>query len=182
MHEKIKLRTFVKDDTAITWKWRNQQAVQDHFSGHPYAVTREQEEDWFERSVLNNESQQVFAIEKLSDSKLVGLTFLKNINKINLQAEFAILIDEQSSGHGYGTRACFKTLEYAFQQLKLHRVFLKVRVDNEPAIRLYETCGFKKEGELRDDVFKKDKFRNQFIMGVLDSDFSMIADRSLPNS
>lgn len=180
MEEKIRLRKFVKEDTAITWKWRNQQVVQDHFSGHPYDVTKEQEEDWFERSVRNNDSLQVFAIERLNDAKLVGLTFLKNINKINLQAEFAILIDEQSSGHGYGTQACFKTLKFAFQELYLHRVFLKVRADNVPAIRLYETCGFIKEGELRDDLFKKGEFRNMYIMGILDSEFKMIADTNFP--
>ena len=182
MVDKIILRTFTKEDTAITWQWRNQQAVQDHFSGHPYSVTRAQEEDWYEKSVRNNESQNVFAIEKVIDSKLVGLSFLKNINKNNLQAEFAILIDENYSGKGYGGQACYATLKLAFLKLKLHRVFLKVRVDNEPAIRLYESCGFKIEGELRDDVFKKDKFRNQFIMGILDSDFKNVMQRESPNS
>ena len=181
METKVKLRAFTKEDTSITWNWRNQQAVQDHFSGHPYSVTQVQEEEWYEKSVRSNESQKVFAIEKISDSTLVGLTFLKNINKINLQAEFAILIDENNSGKGYGSAACYDTLKFAFLQLKLHRVFLKVRVDNLPAIRLYESCGFKVEGELIDDVFKQAKFRNQFIMGILDSDFIKVMQRESTN-
>ena len=172
MKDKVILRKMRKEDTSISWQWRNQKAVQDHFSGHPYSVTLEQEEEWYEKNIRFNDTQVVFAIENLVDAHLLGLTFLKNINKLHLQAEFAILIDQNQAGKGYGKEACFKTLKYAFQELKLHRVFLKVRIDNAPAISIYEACGFRKEGELRDDVYKTDSFRNQFIMAILESEFS----------
>jgi diamine N-acetyltransferase len=174
MKEQIILRTFRKEDTSLSWQWRNQKAVQDHFSGHPYDVTKEQEEEWYEKVVLTDEKLQVYAIEVIADKKLVGMTFLKNINKINRKAEFAILIDQEHAGKGFGKEACSKTLSKAFNELGLHRVFLHVRVDNPAAIRIYESCGFKKEGELRDDVFKNGSFRNQYFMGILAREFKSV--------
>ncbi len=172
MAEQVRLRKLVKEDTAVTWHWRNQVAVKDHFSGHPYEVSQEQEEDWFEKNVRFNDTQTVFAVELLKDNRLVGMTFLKNINKIHRQAEFAILIDQEQAGKGFGKEACWKTVLFAFTELKLHRLFLKVRSDNPAAIRIYESCGFRKEGELRDDVYKNGAFRNQLIMGILEAEFS----------
>lgn len=171
-NDKIKLRLLERKDTDITWQWRNQKDVQDHFSGHPYAVTREQEMEWFDKQVKDNSSILVFGIELLSDSRLVGMTFLKHINQIHRQAEFAILIDQDFIGKGFGKEACYKTLEHAFAELNLHRVFLKVRADNPAAIKIYEHCGFRMEGELKDDVFKNGSFRNQWIMAVLASEFN----------
>ena len=172
MTDKVKLRKLNKSDTAISWRWRNQQAVKDHFAGHPFDVSREQEEAWFDKSVNSNESLAAYAIELIDSGQFVGITFLKNINNINRQAEFAILVDQEQAGKGFGKEACFKTLKIAFEDLNLHRVFLKVRKDNLAAIRIYEACGFKIEGELRDDVFKNDSFKDQFIMAILKPEFS----------
>jgi RimJ/RimL family protein N-acetyltransferase len=172
MGDKIKLRFMTKADTAISWQWRNQQPVKDHFSGHPFDVSKEQEEEWFERAVEANESHVVFTIVIQTSDTLAGLTFLKQINTIHRQAEFAILIDEKYSGMGIGSEACYKTLDYAFRELGLHRVWLKVREDNIAAIKIYERCGFRMEGLLRDDVFKQGSFRNQLIMSVLEGEFT----------
>lgn len=171
MKDRIRLRDLIKKDTAISWKWRNQKAVKDHFSGHPYAVTQSQEEDWFENTIRQNADLKAFAIEGLEDKVLLGMTFLKNINQHHRQAEFAILIPEEYSGKGIGREALYQTLKYAFKELKVHRIFLKVRIDNKAAISIYTKCGFKLEGELRDDVFKNESFHDTYLMSILESEF-----------
>ncbi len=171
MKDQVNLRVMTKEDTSVTWRWRNQESVRDHFSGHPYSVTQEQEELWYDKSVEKNDSLVVFVVECKTDGQLLGMTFLKQINKIHRQAEFAILIAEENSGKGFGKEACRKSLEYAFKDLNLHRIYLKVRVDNPAAIQIYTQCGFRKEGELRDDVFKNEVFRNQYVMSILESEF-----------
>lgn len=172
MTDKIRLRELTKTDTAISWKWRNQDAVRNHFAGHPYTVSREQEEEWFEKSVLGNASMSAMAIEVVTTGLFVGIVFLKDIHKINRKAEFAIMIDQSSAGLGYGKEACYRMLKHGFTNLGLHRIFLHVRVDNPAAIHIYEACGFRKEGELRDDVFKNGAFINQYSMGILASEFN----------
>ena len=59
------------------------------------------------------------------------------------------------------------TVRHAFEQMKLHRVFLRVYADNAAAIRSYEKAGFEKEALLRDDVFVNGKYRDIVLMAVI---------------
>jgi RimJ/RimL family protein N-acetyltransferase len=167
----IRLRSLTMEDAAITWRWRNQDGVRNDFSGHPFPVSYEEEKSWYEKNIHVNFPNTTFGVESVRDNRLVGMTFLKNINLIHRNAEFAILIDEQSAGNGFGKAACHKTVDFAFHNLGLHRVYLKVRKDNSAAIRIYEACGFKLEGTLRDDIFKQGNFNDQLVMAVLEGEF-----------
>jgi ribosomal protein S18 acetylase RimI-like enzyme len=139
-----------------------------------YTVTFEDEHRWLQEQIAGKNSNVTFSVLRADTMELVGMTFLKNIHSNYRQAEFAILIDEQHAGQGFGTAACMATLAHGFGTLLLHRIYLKVRVDNVPALRSYEKCGFKLEGTLRDDVFKNGVFIDQHIMSILDNEFSGI--------
>ena len=144
----------------------------DEYSGHPFPVNYELEKVWYEKFIYSNIPTSTFAIEIINPQKLIGMTFLKSINLINRETEFAIIIgDVEERGKGYGQEATQKTLEFAFFNLGLNRVFLKVVEDNSAAIRLYENCGFIKEGILRESMFKNNKLKNQIIMSILKSEF-----------
>ena len=41
-------------------------------------------------------------------------------------------------------------IRYAFRDLGLHRIYLKVLADHVDARKFYENCGFDLEGEFRD--------------------------------
>lgn len=164
----IRLRPLRPDDAVVTWKWRNHDIVREYFSGHGEEVTLEDEQAWVNRQLQPGNADVTFCIEDAESGSFVGMTFLKKTDTRNRQAEFAILIDPGQAGKGYGTAACRATLDKAFSDLQLHRIWLKVRTDNEAAIRLYVACGFGKEGVLRDDHFKKGKFYDQYIMSVLE--------------
>lgn len=167
----IRLRALTMEDAKLTWKWRNQEEVRNDFSGHPFPVSYEEEAEWYEKNIKVNFPNTTFGVEAIAGNQLVGMTFLKNINMIFRHAEFAILIDAGQKGKGYGKEACYKTLEFAFTNLGLNKVYLKVRTDNASAINIYESCGFNVEGTIRQDVYKKGKFADQFYMGILATEF-----------
>ena len=169
--DKIQLRALTLEDAKVTWKWRNQEGVRNDFSGHPFPVSYEDELDWYEKNIKVNFPNTVFGVESISSNSLVGMTFLKNINLIHRQAEFAILVDAIQNGKGYGKEACYKTIQFAFENLGMNRVYLKVRTENVAAIRIYESCGFKTEGTLREDVYKQGKYSDQLYMAVLAREF-----------
>ncbi|HNP99350.1 MAG TPA: GNAT family protein [Bacteroidia bacterium] len=174
MQEKIshiRLRGLTIDDAAITWHWRNQEAIRNDFSAHPFPVNYEQEKEWMSKVVSSNIPLTAFGVEVIASGELVGMTYLKNINQLHRQAEFAILLDEANRGKGYGKEACMQTLNFAFMELGLHRVYLKVRKDNTAAIKVYTKCGFTQEGILRDDLYKQGEFRDVLIMSVLSYEF-----------
>ena len=116
----------------------------------------------------------MFGIELLKEKKLIGLTFLKNINLIHRKAEFAIFIgEEKERGKGYSKEATLKTLKFGFNNLGLQRIYLSVQDNNETAIKLYEKVGFIKEGILRNSIFKNGAFYNELVMGLLISDLNI---------
>jgi RimJ/RimL family protein N-acetyltransferase len=56
-------------------------------------------------------------------------------------------------GKGYGTEAVKLLLKFAFNDLNLNKVYLKVFQNNERAIKCYLKAGFVKEGLLRKESF-----------------------------
>ena len=166
--EKIKLRALTKDDAKISWVWRNNENVRYFYSGHPFFINQEKEEKWMEKICVSDIPLTSFGIEELQSNTLIGMSFLKDINLIHRTAEFAIFIgDENAKGKGYAKEATNKTIAFAFTNLNLNRVFLKVQEDNLNAIKLYEKCKFKKEGVLRECVYKNGHYINEIIMSIL---------------
>jgi len=51
--------------------------------------------------------------------------------------------------------------------LNLNRVALRVYEDNERGIRAYEKVGFKREGILRQDIYREGRYWNTFLMAIL---------------
>ena len=86
----------------------------------------------------------------------VGMIGLLQIDKANSKAEYYIIIGEESfKGKGIATKAI---IDYGFNVLKLHKIYLTVDSRNKIAIKLYEKSGFKLEGYFIDDLFCDRKF------------------------
>ncbi|HLZ19693.1 MAG TPA: N-acetyltransferase, partial [Smithellaceae bacterium] len=59
-------------------------------------------------------------------------------------AEFRIAVHPSLTGKGIGRRIAHATLETGFGKLLMDRIYLIVRKNNYPAMKLYESLGFKK--------------------------------------
>ena len=106
-----------------------------------------------------------FIIFSKKDQKDVGSVFLRDIDDEHHKAEYGIFIGEDDArGKGVGTAAAELILKYGFEELKLHKIFLRVLADNGRAVHSYEKAGFKKEAYLKDDVFIDGKYRDIILM------------------
>lgn len=170
---RVSLRALTKGDVGITKVWHNDESIMDFYLGHPFYVNIEMESAWYERILMSNIPTTVFGIELLETQELIGISILKDINLINRNAEFAIYIgNHQMRGKGIAQEATQQVLKFAFHRLGLHRIWLRVRIDNEQAIRLYEKAGFTKEGVLAQSLFKNGVFYDVLQMGLLIHDFN----------
>jgi len=173
-NKNIVLRALTKADIEKTLIWHKQKDVRDLYLGHPFPINQEMEEIWYNKILTSNYPVTVFGIELIENNTLIGLTFLKNINNINRSAEFAIYIgDINSRGKGYSKEATLETLEFAFLNLGLNRIYLKVLEKNNVAYNLYKKVGFKKEGIIRQSVFKNGEFHNEILMSILNKEFDV---------
>ena len=166
--ERLWLRAFREKDLERFHRWRNDLALMR--LDQPGAVRPERLADteaWLER-VLSDEKTIFFALELKESRAFIGAVSLRNLDLKNKNAELAILIDEpEYRGQGLGGEALSALLDYAFGEVGLHRVYLRVLAYNEPAIRLYQRLGFKEEGRLRAQVWREDAWHDVRIFGLL---------------
>ncbi|MCI2424239.1 GNAT family N-acetyltransferase [Saccharopolyspora sp. K220] len=74
-------------------------------------------------------------------------------------------------GRGLGSEATQLVLEYAFTELGLHRVDLRVLAFNERAIACYTTCGFVIEGRERETALIDGRWHDDVMMSILDHEY-----------
>ncbi len=106
------------------------------------------------------------------EGHIIGESILNEINHELRCANFRIcLFHSEGYGKGIGSWAIEKTLEFAFRDLKLHRVGLDVYSFNPRAIQAYEKAGFKHEGILRDAVKDGTSYADDILMAILEDEW-----------
>ncbi|MBZ0204501.1 MAG: GNAT family N-acetyltransferase [Ignavibacteria bacterium] len=90
-----------------------------------------------------------FGVYKNEDrSRIIGSVALSNIAMGNFRSCFlGYRIDERENSKGYATEAIKRVIEFAFLNLKLHRIEANIMPRNKTSIRVVENLGFTFEGE-----------------------------------
>ena len=161
----ITFRPIEKRDLPDRVRWFNKIEVSRYLNSNLRKGTSlEEQQEWYAR-FLKKDDIKMFTIE--SDGKPVGNVALTNISENDSNAGLFIAIDSAYFGKGIGTKAIQFILDYGFNQLGLHKIWLYVCAENKPAIKLYEKCGFKEEGCLKDMLKIEDKFYDEIVMAIL---------------
>jgi RimJ/RimL family protein N-acetyltransferase len=106
------------------------------------------------------------------DDRPIGLVSLWDRTIPHEAAEISIWLGQGHRNAGLGTEALRLSLRYAFDQLKLHKVYLRVLDFNARAVRAYEKSGFKVEGTLREEMRVDGAWHDLIYMGVLAGEFA----------
>lgn len=131
------------------------------------------------------ENAQKF-IQSMKDNKLewavefggrmIGQARL-TVSEIDNRARYAIgLFDPTVWGRGLGTEITQLILHYAFEELNLHRVDLRVLEYNKRAIKCYKKCGFIQEGVEREGALIEGKYETDVFMSILDREYNELKD------
>ncbi len=167
--ENLVLRSITSEDTDLILKWRNNENVKKYFIDQR-ELRKEDHMRWLKTKAETGSVVQ-FIITQKENGRAVGTVFLKDIDYQNRKAEYGVFLGEEDFiGKGIGTAVAGRMISYAFQELKLHKVYLRVFEDNLRAVACYEKAGFQKEALLKDDVLIHNEFRNIIIMGILNTE------------
>ena len=163
---RVILRTISQEDTENIIRWRNNEEVRKWFIDRRL-FTKENHEYWLKEFVEKNKVYQ-FIINVPEVGKDIGSVYLRDIDEENRKAQFGIFIGEnQYRSAGYGQQAAQLILKFGFDNLKLHKIWLKVLSDNKVAKSSYERAGFVQEGCFKDDIFVDGIYHDVIYMSCI---------------
>jgi RimJ/RimL family protein N-acetyltransferase len=160
----VRLRAIEEEDLVTIHDLFNDTDVQRTLAVNwlePLAGTR----NWWEEARANP-STFAFAIETKA-GELVGVCSLEDVISPIRSAALGIWIGKPYWDRGYGTDATRALARFGFQEMNLQRIGLSVYEINLPAIRVYETVGFKEEGRARRAHFIDGRYVDVVRMGLL---------------
>ena len=106
------------------------------------------EEQFLEYSIekIHKEEMMMFII--LVDENVAGMIDLHNINRSSKRAEVGYWLSEKFEGYGIMTQAVDIIEKYFFNELKLHKLQIRVHPENYKSASVPQRLGYFKEATL----------------------------------
>lgn len=118
----------------------------------------------FESAHTSNEVHKAIVTD---ENDYVGTVSLRFINDPEETAELAIVVQSDFFGKGYAWFGVVSMLKYAFNSLKLHSVYWRVKSDNQRAIRFFQKHGFNSpDMDIPDIVTKRHQCEKNLVWFV----------------
>ena len=142
----IRIRPYKACDAQAIIKWIKGEYAFRQWSAdryERYPISADDMHSYYERD-RNNE--RVWAMTAVDDPGLIGhftMRFPNDDSFDEIRLGF-VIVDDERRGNGYGKEMLSLAVRYAFDFVKVKKISLGVFENNKPAIRCYESCGFKR--------------------------------------
>ncbi len=170
--ERIRLRAAERADIPMFVRWFSDPEVTEYLlTNIPFGLA--EEEIWFEAMIRGPKEEHVLVIEARMEGvesgwTPVGNTSFMDLDATNRSTEIGIVLGEKEFwNRGFGTDAMKTMLRHGFENLNLHRIWLRVFTPNLRAIRAYEKAGYVLEGTYREAQFLHGRYIDVNVMSVL---------------
>lgn len=110
------------------------------------------------------------AMSVAPNTDLVGSCWLDIEDLCSRNATIGYFVSKEYWGSGYGTEMIHGLVEFAFNTLKLHRLYANCDANNAASRRLLEKAGMQQEGLLREHCLRSSGWTDVCMYGMLRSD------------
>ncbi|SME38107.1 Putative ribosomal N-acetyltransferase YdaF [Bacillus mobilis] len=134
--------------------------------------TEEHQKIRLEQALKKKDEGQLypFGIFLRATDKLIGDISLTQIVRGDVQSCYTgFTLDKEYNAKGYTTEALQLVVDFAFRELKLHRIEAGAMPDNIASIRVLEKVGFKKEGIAKENLKINGKWTDHQILAIINS-------------
>jgi UDP-4-amino-4,6-dideoxy-N-acetyl-beta-L-altrosamine N-acetyltransferase len=155
------LRPMNEKDLAMVLQWRNSPDVRRYmYSQHE--ISAEEHAKWFARVVHDDYQHTLLYI---LNEKPVGYVNFKQESSVAV-ADWGFYLSPDAL-KGTGSQLGFAALNYAFNDIQLHKVCGQALGFNEQSIRFHLKMGFQREGILRKQYYDGLKYHDIECFGLL---------------
>ena len=159
------------DDAEKYVEWMADFRTSDGIGKSKDLITLKSEQEWIEKSSVTD-SNMSFAIVRLDNDEMIGNCGIMRIDHVNRTAELGIFIgNETNRDEGYGSETLKLLLDFGFNYLNFHSVYLRVADYNERAKACYKKIGMKEGGRIREALYLNGKYYDSISMDMLRSEF-----------
>jgi ribosomal-protein-alanine N-acetyltransferase len=148
-------------NNPLVWRWCRQRGPL-HYDAHLLYWSNIMERD---------ESSRFYLVKNMGN--IIGCAGFTSINHINSRAEFSLYIDPSIQGVGLGEAALKTLFSFGFNMLNFNSIWGE-SYDENPAMKLFEKIGMKKEGIRRQFYFREGKYLDAHLYGILRSEFTFL--------
>lgn len=162
-NDTILLRAVEPEDLDLLYSWENDPKLWIH------GCTRSPYSKYAIRQYIANmqdiyESKQLrLMIQEKARHQSVGIIDLYDFDIHNSRIALGILIAQQHKRKAYAYKAIKLIEKYVFDYLNIHQIYAYVSESNEPSVRLFEKCAYKKSALLIDWTKQNNDFENVFL-------------------
>jgi|SRR5450631_3207888 diamine N-acetyltransferase len=112
----------------------------------------------------------VYIVAEDQAGRIAGFAILQGLLSEHNQAELKRLV-VRTPNQGVGKGLLTEVADRAFGEYSAHRLFLDVFVTNDRARQVYENFGFRKEGIMRDAVYRDGAYHSLVLMSLLETEY-----------
>ncbi len=146
--------------------------VEGYDRGVAQRFARESVSAWAERRAYD------FTVRTIDDpNRHIGNVSIWPTSTQNAIGEVGYWIRSDETGKGYGAEATTRAVQVGFEEMRLHKVQLRIAVGNERSERIAESLGFAYEGVLRDEVKVGDVWLDHTVWSLLEEEWWAQRDR-----
>lgn len=174
--KKVILRAIELEDIEFIRTMLNDPDIEKNIIGWSLPMAKSDNEKLYATYVSTQENMR-YMIENF-EGEVVGFIGLGNIDMKNGCASgIGTRIAPQFHSRGYATDARLTLYNYAFNELRLHRIEGTAFDDNKASIRSMEKSGCKVEGVRREAIYKNGTYKNVVTFGCLKDEFMEVYRR-----
>lgn len=168
--EKIRLTAMRAEDLPDYRKWNSDPEFGRFYNSSPIReIPEKRANEWLHE---HSGSDFRFAIRPFDLDNFMGICAIEDIEWPHRVGWLSIALGPGYQGSGCGTEAMRLLMNYAWNELNLHRLQLTVFDYNKPAIAMYEKLGFQKEGVYREFLQRDGRRHDMYLYGMLASESS----------
>ena len=169
--ERVLIRALMPEDGNEAYAhWMNDPGVVEYTESRFTNHTPEDLQSYI-RDTRADPLSHMWAICEVGSGDHVGNIKLGPVNIHHHFGDIGLLIGERSAwGHGFATEAISLVCEFAFQQLRLHKVTASMYEENIGSRRAFEKAGFTVEGIRTSQYLLNDHYTGLVMMGRTASD------------
>lgn len=160
---KYALRPLEEGDLETVLRWRNTDRIRNSMYNNEI-INLEQHQKWFKK--ISSSQKDYYFIFTINHTE-TGLVSFNDVDFKNNHCYWGFYIGEAEAPSGSGTVMGYLALEWAFQQLKIGKVYGEVLLSNKTSILYHQKLGFCKEGHFRKHLQRDGQFHDILRYGLL---------------